>query len=697
MTLKKMTMTTVFAMTGISIAAQSAPNDSTHVPELEKTQVLGEVVVKSSLPKIRNNANGMKCIIQGSELEKVGNSKDVLSRLPSIKKADDGVEVFGRGAAEVYVNNRKLYDLKELERIPSDQIMSVEIISNPGARYAATTKAVVRIKTKRPQGEGWGFREEMKGIHDVGWGARNQLDVNYRMGGLDVSASLAAATANEGSKAYECIESLSDGKLLSQVIANMENSTHKRTLSPSVRINYAFNDNHSVGAQYSYFRAPYDKTFTDLPSVFTYDGTFLERSLTHLRISAPAFNHGVNAYYSGKMKEWQVDFNADGFWNDTKSSTVSDDNAAYNHNANRLYTAKLVMEHPLFGGNVSFGGEYNDTYRKEQNINPAVKNGDTKVKEQIWSGFAEYRRVFFDKLNANIGLRYENVVSDFYEEGKHAMDRDYTDWFPSLGLSMPIGKVQLSANYSIDITRPSFANLSDNIIYINRYSYQSGNSRLKPTYSRDISLSGSWKWLWAQAIYSRITDDIALENIGYSDADKLVTLIHPSNMPTFHRYTIQAYAQPTLFGLWHPTWGFAYIQQDFEANTADGGKVKLNRPLLNIFCNNLLLLPHGWRLGIDFHCQTSGDYSTYRVHNMLWQVSGLVQKSLCHDRLDLSLSAYNLLHSKYQAVTVFSSRTLYEESYQYMRLELTATYKFNIANSKYKGGSAANKQKRRME
>jgi hypothetical protein len=67
-----------------------------------KTHELSEVTVKSSLPKIRTNADGMKVIIAGSELEKVGNSKDLLKRLPSIKKVDDdGVELFGRGAAEI--------------------------------------------------------------------------------------------------------------------------------------------------------------------------------------------------------------------------------------------------------------------------------------------------------------------------------------------------------------------------------------------------------------------------------------------------------------------------------------------------------------------------------------------------------------------------------------------------------------------
>ena len=711
--MKKIALTIVAVLAAGSLQAQTA-TDSTKVSKLEETQHLGEVVVKSTLPKIRNSANGMMCIIAGSELEKAGNTKDLLRRLPSIQKADDAIEVFGRGAAEVYVNNRKVYDLKELDRIPSDQIVNVEIISNPGSRYAATTKAVIRIKTKRPQGEGWGFREEAKGYHDVGWGAREQFDVNYRQGGFDLSASLTGETKNTGGSAFERIETYSDGKLLQQVIDRMQNRSHERSFNPGLRVNYTFGDDQSVGAQYYYFREPYAKTNCDLPSLFTYDGAFLQNTMSYLHFRTPYYNHQANAYYSGKVKEWQIDFNLDGFWSDSKSTTVTDEegigenasekkessaktNTAFNQSTNRLYTAKLVLEHPLFGGTVGFGGEYSNTHRKELNVNPATKDGDTKVKETIWSGFVEYRRLFFEKLRLQAGLRYENVVSDFYEEGKHSMDRDYADWFPSLGLSLPIGKVQLSANYGIDITRPSFANLSDNIVYINSYSYQGGNSKLKPTYSHDVSLNASWKWIWGQAIYSRIVDDIAFENISYSEDNKLVTLIHPNNISTFHRYVFQAFAQPTLFKVWHPTWGVVFCLQDYEGMSADGSKLKLDRPLVNFIWNNLLVLPHSWRIGLDFHGQTGGDYSTYRIHNMIYSVNALVQKSLLKDHLDLSFQVGNLLHSHHQAVTIFSNRNLYQENKYYTRLELTVAYKFNVANNKYKGGNVDNKQRRRVK
>ena len=240
--MRKLALVAMVSLAAASLHAQTA-NDSVGQAEMKQPHQLAEVVVKSKSPKIRNNANGISVTIVGSELEKVGNSKDLLARLPSIQKADETIDVYGRGSADVYVNNRKVYDLKELERIPSDQIVNVEIISSPGARYAASTKAVVRIKTKRPQGEGWGFREEAKAWHYIGWNAREQLDVNYRQGELDVSASLAAETQNMGSDNFTTIETLSGGKTLRQTVEHMKNRTHDRMFNPRLRLNYIFGDN----------------------------------------------------------------------------------------------------------------------------------------------------------------------------------------------------------------------------------------------------------------------------------------------------------------------------------------------------------------------------------------------------------------------------------------------------------------------
>ena len=535
----------------MAMTAQAQSNDSITTDTAlwyNQMQHLDEVVVKSSLPKIRTNANGIKVIITGSELEKVGSSKDLLKRLPTVKSADAGVEIFGRGMAEVYVNGRKLYDNKELEQIPSDQILNVEIISNPGARYAASTKAVVRIKTKRPQGEGWGFRDELKGFSNNGPGVSNQADVNYRQGGLDVSAMLTGSAQNIETGAYETIEFYSGDQRIEQVIDKMNQKYKTRDFGTRLQVNYQIDDNQSVGARYSFNRTPYMKFNINLPSDFFIDGTPFQSSMSHILKPARSYSHFANMYYSGKIKQWQIDANLDGVWNDAKTWNNTDETllmvgqsptvqhvGTFTHSDSRLYAGKLTLEHPLWGGSFSFGTEYDATRRNEQNINPVTSNGDSKVNENIFALFTQYNRVLFKRLSAQVGLRYESVNSDFYEWGQHKMSRDYNDFFPSVGLSMPVGKVYLSANYGMDIARPAFGNLTSDIIYINSYSYQGGNPYLKPTYTKNLTLSAAWKWLYATVNVSRVKDDIQIRKISYSDDQPMVTLLHPDNLPSFNR------------------------------------------------------------------------------------------------------------------------------------------------------------------
>lgn len=705
-------------MAVVAMAMHAQLNDSISTDTtlwFNQTQQLGEVVVKSPLPKVRTNANGMKVIIAGSELEKVGSSKDLLKRLPTVKSADDGVEIFGRGAAEVYVNGRKLYDMKELEQIPSDQILNVEIISNPGARYAASTKAVVRIKTKRPQGEGWGVRDELKAYYNNAPGVKDQLDVNYREGGLDVSAMLNGTLENMKTGAYEVMEIYNGGQRIEQTIDKTVQRVKNRNFGTRLQVNYQFDDNHSIGARYSFDRTPYMKFNIDLPSLFTSNGEFFQGSESHIVKPVRSYAHAANMYYSGKVMGWQIDANIDGVWNCTKTwnnteetiilpsysstsaglktSTVS----TFNDAAASLIAGRLTLEHPLWGGSLSFGTEFDATRRTEANINPVTSDGDSKVDENIFALFAEYRHQLLQKLSAQIGLRFESVSSDFYEWGKHQMARNYSDWFPSVGLSMPVGKVYVSANYGMDIARPAFANLTSDIIYINNYSYQSGNPYLKPTYTQNLSLSASWKWLYVMAIYSHVKDDIQIRNISYSDDNPMITLLHPDNLPAFNRFTFQAFASPTLFRVWHPMWGAVVMGQDYETQVPDGSVKKMNHPLAQFMWNNLVDLPHGWRAGCDLMAMTTGEFSTYRLHRPCLTVDLSLYKSFFHDKLECRMKATDLTAVRAQPITIYSYRNLYVKNDNHPYYELTLTYKFNVANDKYRGRGAGEKQKSRIK
>ena len=57
--------------------------------------------------------------------------------------------VVGRGKPEIYINNKKVRDDSELDRLRADEILLAEIITNPGVEYGAEVKSVIRIKTIR--------------------------------------------------------------------------------------------------------------------------------------------------------------------------------------------------------------------------------------------------------------------------------------------------------------------------------------------------------------------------------------------------------------------------------------------------------------------------------------------------------------------------------------------------------------------
>ena len=110
---------------------------------------LGEVVFKSSQPKTHVQDDAMRTIIIGSALEKAGSATDALDKIPMLEvEKGKAPEVAGRGAAEVYINGRKVQDMNELDRLRSRDIQYVDVVTTPDARYSSSTKAVVRIQLK---------------------------------------------------------------------------------------------------------------------------------------------------------------------------------------------------------------------------------------------------------------------------------------------------------------------------------------------------------------------------------------------------------------------------------------------------------------------------------------------------------------------------------------------------------------------
>ena len=119
-----------------------------------ETVKLNGVTVKGHRPLYTSTDRGLLVSVQGTPLEQFGSVSEMLSHLPLMMSNG---EVAGHGKPEIYINNKKVRNEDELNRLRADEILSAEIITNPGVEYGAEVTSVIRLKTIRKTGERQGI------------------------------------------------------------------------------------------------------------------------------------------------------------------------------------------------------------------------------------------------------------------------------------------------------------------------------------------------------------------------------------------------------------------------------------------------------------------------------------------------------------------------------------------------------------
>ncbi|WP_308755528.1 TonB-dependent receptor family protein [uncultured Bacteroides sp.] len=671
-------------------------------------QLLNEVTVKADLPKMRLKGDAMITTVAGSVLEKSGTGNDLLDKIPGVSAEDGAVNVFGRGAAEIYINGRKMRNSSELDRLSSDNVKSVEVVRNPGARYDASVKAVVRIFTKKPQGEGFGFDNRFLSRHrrTYGWTLFDQFNFNYRKGGFDLSGTLIGSNFRGGNNQQMTFDTHLD-KLWQQKMDGTYAKTENSNVGGALSMNYQFNDKHSMGVRYDIDR--YMNTFGDwryLTQVFS-DGQLYEKSESRMLLYDPSTCHNLNYYYNGQLGNWSIDFNADGLWSPTEEAqhtTEIVDGGTENHintfneNKSTLYAAKLILSHPLWQGNLSFGGEYSHTNRTNLYLNTEgiLADDNSRIKEGAVSAFADYARSF-GSVSVQAGVRYEHVAFDYYEQDKRidVQSRKFDNVFPSLNINFPVGKVQIQFSYAGDITRPSYDNLRNSTYYANRYTYQTGNPFLTPTITQNVMLASSYKWLNFSVGYSRVKDDIMQMSEAYSDDNPTISLLTVVNTDSYDRLTASLTLAPTI-GLWKPQFSAELYKQWFSLEGYNG-RISLSNPYVTLVWRNNFSLPAGILFDANAVCTTRGHTQNMYMRRVSCDVSLSLYKAFFKDRLSVQLQASNLLETNDVDAVIYSGiRTMGDYISEFRRVSLTLRYKFNAAKSKYRGAGAGDGQKSRL-
>lgn len=500
----------------------------------EETEQLGEVEVKAKKPLIERQMDKLVLNVSASPLSAGSNGNDILRRAPGVRIDKDGNITVNGKSVEVYIDGKPSYlsgqQLKAmLDGTDGNTIEKIEIISNPSAKYDASgSGGIINIKTKRNMMKG------LNGMLSAAYGGMYfgdikrwlnmdmvSLNMNYRSEKTYTFGQLTQVYA-ENDVDFETYREtpLLAGKSASGYdlrfqyymlkIGNDWYIDQKNTFGFILQVPYMDMKQNSDPTRNIAWTA--DKTTNDTARSITD---------THTRFKAP--QHTANLNYTHTFNEdlereltVNVDYNRynNQSANTQKTNYVGVKNLELDINSKQIaniYSAKVDFQTKFWKtGMIECGVKYALSSTDNHMTTDSVLNNtflnstpsDFLYQEHVAAAYISVGKQFGEHWSVKLGLRGEYTFSHGnwkLPAGDSITNKSYIDPFPTAYIgytSSPLGKigqpVTAGISYTRRIKRPNYWMLNPFRQYTDAYSYQEGNTELKPEYNNDVEITFGW-------------------------------------------------------------------------------------------------------------------------------------------------------------------------------------------------------------
>ena len=671
----------------------------------DDVKTLNGVVVKGNLPKYRNISGGYSTNISGTILSKAGTANDVLSNIPRVKGENGLFSVFGKGNAVIYINGHKVTDGQELQQLSSQDIKSVEVLTNPGAQYDASTKSVIVIRTLKKSGNG--LSGDMLGNYDQSSKASTfeNVHLNYRTGKLDIFGTMTYAN-NGGTTNQKLTHEIAAADKVQENVLMNERGRHE-TVQGETGFNITLNDSNSIGAKYKLTKTTpreYDRTSENSTEILNGKNIGSIDYLLNTDYSLGP-NHAIDAYYDGKFGKLGINLNSTILLQKTATSSlnketskelgdriVTTDNCGHGN----LFAVKLVMSYPFSNYlKIDFGSEYTNSENKQvyNNKEELITSSNDKVKEYNIAGFASLA-LNYGKWSFNTGLRYEHVDQDYYNHGikVDGQSRIYNQLFPNISLAYETNSSQFELSYTAKASRPNYDMLSNYVSYDSRHLYEGGNPLLKTTIEHTLEFSYTHSWLNFAMDYEYRKNPILSWARIYDNTNNIILLM-TENIDKIQTLFATVSATPVI-NFWHPSLQLNF-QRQFVNSRKYGINENLNHPYFELAFDSKFALRNNWIFGAKYDYVSNFHDDFAKVAER--QILGLyINKTFLNDRLSVRLNGNNLFKSRRKLTLYMPNYILHQDAWDNSRrVSLSVSYRFNSTRTKYKGeGAGLDEQKR---
>ncbi|NMM47311.1 outer membrane beta-barrel family protein [Marinigracilibium pacificum] len=601
----------------------------------QKSELMEAVVVEGSKinQPVKSTIEGLE-IKPDQTLTNLGGSLlDVLRNTPSVRVSSDGsVSLRGSSSTNILLDGRNSTLTSDLEQIPASAIESIQIITNPNAKYdASAAGGVINIKLK--QGEELGTKGKIEGTIGTRFRANANINVSHKTKKSSIYGGYSYRNwPRVGSSTTERI-TYSDNRYLFQ-----NNSDERKDKEHTITLggDHTFSGKHKIGYEGA-FNKEYEndnerrrtrlETIDDgtLINAYTRDNNEIEDnySMDNALLYDYLFEDTLKsfrAFISHSFRD-QLEIQNIDVYNGTTTPETDPNNFERSKSDEYRKTSVIQADYAqgLFKGKLEMG--YKSTFRSFDNdyryeiydlnsedwINQEQITNRFLYEDKVHAGYFIYSRKS-GEFDYSFGVRGEKTIVDTkLDNTGEENDQRYFDLFPSARAAWnPTDKSTFKVTYSRRIDRPGgwrlnpFPDVSDSL------NVRVGDPNLQPEYISSFELGYMFDNgkvnVTANAFYRYVDGQVdwiveVIDGISYRG---------PRNLESSQTYGFEIINTTNIVEWWSMNFSYSLFRTEVDGTNIDEGFTNSGLAWYAKFTTD-------FKLPLDINLQLTGNYESPEI------------------------------------------------------------------------------------
>ncbi len=594
-----------------------------------KSVATQEVVVTGQKDMITNNLDKKVVNVDANIASAGGSALDVMQNVPSVTVDADGTVALRGNTNVTFLIDGKPSGLAGisssdvLTQIPASSIESIEVVTNPSAKYDPEgTAGIINLVLKKKTNLG------INGIVSLNAGTGDRyntsLSLNYRHSDFNFYSSYDTRFSQMIGEGITNRLTNYDG--VNSIINQLSNNNMKNHMhNVSVGTDYFLNDNNTFGFLFRYRNMSMDNNSVLDNQTFNAADTLTRQysrgSVNDRSVKGTEYDLNYKRTFDKQGHEIVADIN----YSDHSAEINGDiDQQEYGtslpalqkslgDNTNKMLTLQLDYVNSLgdFGKfeagykssfkNLTSNQDYYDfSHAQNSWIDNLSQKNRFGYKEQIHAVYGIYSNIILG-IQYQLGLRTEQAYTNISQAlNNSSYNNNYFSLYPTIHLKSELSTGQeISLSYSRRIDRPNNRELNPLVDYSDSTNIVVGNPYLKPQYINSYEFGHSiffGKISLSSTLFYRQTDDVI--NMVTTIEKPGVTKTTFQNLSKSMNYGLELIGNVPFFEWWRLNTNFSFFRAEFKGpDISNNNYTWMTRINSNFF------------LGKDFFIQLIANYN----------------------------------------------------------------------------------------